>query len=120
MSLLDKANETIIVYPEVTTIDEDGNIFTRPSATGITARATLQLSLQSGTSARRAEQDNEGFESEEVYRLRFSRAEDRRLGPLGPQSRISWNGEYWEIYGYHKRFNGSKRTRHRDYTIRRS
>lgn len=120
MSLLDKAVETITVYPEVLTIDEDGNGITRPSATGIVAKATIQLSQQSGTSARRAEQDNEGFESEEVYRLRFSRAEDARIGFLGPQSRIDWRGEYWELYGYPKRFNGSKRTRHFDYTIRRS
>ncbi len=117
MSLLDKATEDVVVYLEEVTADSDGNTITRPSATGIPARAMIQLQAQSGTSARRSEQDNEGFETESVYRLRFPRAFGH---VLGAQARISWRGQYWAIIGDAQIFNGSPRTRHLDYTIRRT
>ena len=117
MSLLNRANETIIVYLEETIVDSDGNIMTRPSTTGIPARATIQVLAQSGTSSRRAEQDNEGFESEEVYRLRLGR---EFTHVVGAQSRIDWLGVSWSIVGEPRRYNGSARTRHLDYIIRRT
>ncbi|TCO56905.1 hypothetical protein [Actinocrispum wychmicini] len=117
MSLLDRAHEDILVFPEETTVDSDGNIMTRPSQTGIPARAVIQMLAQSGTSARRSEQDNEGFESEEVYRLRFPRSFPY---VLSAQARIEWRGQYWAIVGEARRYNGSARTRHMDYTIRRT
>lgn len=120
MSLLDRGNFDVIVYPEITTTDADGNVHTRASTTGIPARAMIQVASQSGTSARRAEQDNEGFESEEVYRVRFTRADDAKLGPLGPQSKIEWNGYKWSVFGFRKVYAGGRRTRHHDYLIIRS
>lgn len=117
MSLLNRANETVIVYPEELYIDSDGNRMTRPSLTGLVRRVMIQPLEQSGTSARRAEQDNEGFESEEVYRMRFTRANHVEIGPQG---RIDWKGQYWAVMGEPRRFNGSPRTRHIDYTIRRT
>lgn len=120
MSLLDRWNYEVIVYPEETWTDSDGNLMTRASQTGIPARAMIQLRAQSGTSARRAEQDNEGFETEEVYRMRFTRYYDRLLGRLGPQSQIEWDGRRWSVMGFSQRFqSGSRRVRHNDYTIRR-
>jgi hypothetical protein len=117
MSLLDRANEDVVVYLEEEWTDTDGNLMTRPSSTGIPAKATIQLAAQSGTSARREEQDNEGFETEATYRLRFARSFPY---VLGAQSRISWKGQYWAVIGDAHYYNGSPRTRHFDYTIRRT
>ena len=61
MSLLSGSKglyDDIIIYPEVVDTDEDGNTRTRPDYTaGYAARARFQVQGQSGTSARRAEQD---------------------------------------------------------------
>ena len=117
MSLLDRGgSETVVVYPEVVTTDADGNILTRPSSTGITVKARLQVQGQSGTSSRRQEQDNEGFESEKVYSLRFARSFTQILGA---QSQIQWQGVRWAIFGDVKRYTASARTQHVIYTIKR-
>lgn len=117
MSLLDRGNETVTVYQEEVVTSRDGNPQTRPGSTGITTRATIQLRAQSGTSARRAEQDNEGFETEAVYRIRFPRS----FGMiLGSQAQIEWNGVRYAVIGDAQYFNGNKRTRHWDYTMRRT
>lgn len=120
MSLLDRGNEDVLVFMEETVTSRDGNPHTRPSTVGIPARAMIQLRAQSGTSARRAEQDNEGFESETVYRIRFTRAFDAEYGRLGAQSQIEWQGRRYAVIGDAQYFNGGRRTRHYDYTMRRS
>lgn len=120
MSLLDKASQQIMVFLEEPWTDEDGNVLTRPSTTGVPATAELQVSAASGTSARRAEQDNEGFESETNYRLRLPRSSTL---VLGQQSRIEWpvgSGNYWAIVGEPHHFMGGSKTAHTDYIIRRS
>lgn len=119
MSLLDRGRETVTVYPEEVYTDPDGNILRRPQATGITvSNATVQLLAQSGTSQRRAEQDNEGIETEEMYRLRLPRS---YAGPiLGASGRVVWRGLSWEVIGKERRYNGSSRTSHIDYLIRRN
>lgn len=116
MSLLDSANEDVIVYPEETVIDADGNVRTRPSATGIPTRARLQVQGQSGTSARRQEQDNEGYEGEKVYKIRFPRSFPHILGA---QSVIEWRGQRWAVFGDANYYTGSRNTSHVDYTIKR-
>ena len=60
MSLLDRGNKDVILYPEEVVKDRDGNTRTRPSKVGIPLRVWLAPVGASGTSARRAEQDNEG------------------------------------------------------------
>jgi hypothetical protein len=120
MSLLDRGNEDILVYQEEVWTDTDGNVMTRAGSVGEPARAMIQLRAQSGTSARRAEQDNEGFETESVYRMRLTRADETRLGPLGAQAQIEWRGERWVVIGDAQIFNSSPRTAHHDYTIRRT
>lgn len=122
MSRLDTWNEEVVVYPETTWTSPDGNAMTgvEPDAVGIPAKAMVQVQAASGTSARRSEQDNEGFESEENYALRFPRSEETRLGELGPQSQIEWDGVRWSLVGFPRRYNGSSRTRRSWYTIRRS
>lgn len=117
MSLLDYGNWDIIVYPEEMYIDSDGNKMMRASSTGIPMRATIQPLPQSGTSARRAEQDNEGFESEELYRLRFRRSEEPFLGN---RALIEWRGGTWSINGFPNIYRGSSRTAHLDYVIKRA
>lgn len=120
MSLLDRGNFDVVVFPEEVSTDADGNVMTRASSTGIPARAMIQIASQSGTSARRSEQDEEGFESEEVYRVRFTRADDAKLGLLGPQSKLEWRGYKWSFFGYPRMYASSSRTSHNDYMIRRT
>lgn len=117
MSLLDKGRETVTIYPEVTWTDRDGNIMTGPSSEGTVTKASLQPAAQSGTSARRAEQDNEGFETETAYRMRLPRSFPF---VLQAQSRVEWNGEYWSVIGDAFKFNSSDKTKHFEYTIRRT
>ncbi|BBZ23907.1 hypothetical protein MHIB_23250 [Mycolicibacter hiberniae] len=122
MSLLDRGGqyEPVTVYPEVLTEDIDGNPRTSPDPDGIPTTARFQVMNQTGTSARRSEEDNEGFESEEVYSMRFPRSFDRAHGLLGLQSQIDWHGDRWSVFGYGNRFNGSPRTARFVYTIKRS
>lgn len=120
MSLLDKVVEDVIVFPEVEDRDEDDNIILRPAAVGYSTRATIQPARQSGTSARRAEQDNEGYESEQNYRVRFSRKHDRERGLIGQGAELEWRGERWFFVGEPTIYTGSRRTAHIDYMIRRN
>ncbi|WXX09731.1 head-to-tail stopper [Mycobacterium phage MS619] len=121
MSLLDTGAryQPVIVYPEELVIDGDGNKRTRASKTGIQAIARLQVANQSGTSARRAEQDNEGFESEKVYRMRFPRSFTKEHGILGAQSQIEWRGQRWALFGDATVYDSSPALARVDYTIKR-
>lgn len=116
MSLLDLGIEPIIVYPEEVVTDVDGNIRTRPATTGVAVKARIQPIGQSGTSARRAEQDNEGFETEKMYSLRLPRNIQCRMGA---QAQIEWRGQRWAVHGDATVYNSSPRTAHMTYTIRR-
>lgn len=122
MGLLDTGAryQPVVVYKEEMVIDSDGNKFTKPSTTGIDAIARLQVANQSGTSARRAEQDNEGFESEKVYRMRFPRSFTKEHGVLGAQSQIVWRGERWSLFGDATEYDSSPALSRVDYTIKRS
>jgi len=122
MGLLDTGAryQPVVVYKEQMVIDSDGNKFTKPSTTGINAIARLQVANQSGTSARRAEQDNEGFESEKVYRMRFPRSFTKEHGVLGAQSQIVWRGERWSLFGDATEYDSSPALARVDYTIKRS
>lgn len=115
MTLLDRFPEDIVVFPEEVVTDMDGNIRTFPSTTGVATKARLQVRGQSGTSSRRQEQDNEGFESERVYSLRLPR--DFPL--LGAQAQIEWHGVRWAVFGTENRYNNSPRTSHITYTVKR-
>jgi len=117
MSLLGRRGryEDIIVYPEEVVTDQDGNTRTRPSKTGYPAKARFQIQGQSGTSARRAEQDNEGYETEQVYKMRMPKGSPI----LGAQSQIEWRGARWSVFGDHHWYNSSRRTAHVEYAIKR-
>ena len=122
MSLLDGGTEVVIVYPEIVTLSPDRNKKTKASDEGVTGKARIQVLGQSGTSSRRQEQDNEGYESEKVYSIRFSKQLQRDLGeswPLGAQSVVKWRGKRWALFGDENVYNSSRRTRHITYTIKR-
>ena len=116
MSLLDSGRDMVTVYPEVEDYDRDGNLLTRPSDTGFTTRATLQPQSSSGPSSSRDNADG-GFLTEEAYRMRLPRSFPFILGA---QSAIEWNGKMWSVLGDGQVYNGSARTAHVDYMIRRS
>lgn len=120
VTLLDKAQQPVTVYPEETFIDDDGNTILRAAAVGYETHAEIQAARQSGTSARRAEQDNEGYETEQLYRVRFSRKHDREKPMLGPAAELEWRGERWHFVGQPTLYLGSSRTRHIDYQIKRN
>jgi hypothetical protein len=118
MSLLDKpGRENVIVYQEIVTTDADGNVVTKVGTVGTPTTATIQEAAQSGTSARRAEQDEEGYTTEKVLRIRFPRSFTMILGA---QAQVEWEGVRYAVMGDVKRFNGSDRTKHNDYTLRRT
>lgn len=118
MSLLDNGcHEDVVVYPEVVVTDVDGNIRTKASDEGIAVKARVQVQGQSGTSARRAEQDVEGFESEKVYTIRFPRSFKLILGA---QSKVVWKGMTFSVFGDVNYYTASPRTKHVTYTLRRA
>jgi hypothetical protein len=112
--------EPCTVYPEVVITDSDGNPRTQPSTTGIPAKARFQLLMQTGTSFRTQEQDNEGFESDRRYQMRFPKSFTAQYGVLGAQSELDWHGARWAIFGDADRCSSSPRTAHLIYTIRRT
>lgn len=119
MSLLRKpGRESILVFPTIVTQDEDNNDVLVAQEVGIPKKAVIQNAAQSGTSARRAEQDNEGYETEQNYRLRFSPMSTHI--ELGLAGEIEWNGERWHVVGFESVYNGSNKTKHKDYMIRRN
>jgi hypothetical protein len=119
MSLLDVGRETVTVYHDEVFTSPDGNIMHRPSTTDVDVidNCAVQVAAQSGTSARRAEQDEEGYNTEEVYRFRPPRSYTRRIGF---NAQALWRGKRWAIIGMPKEFNGSDNTFHTDYTLRRT
>lgn len=122
--LLHEANETVLVFPQETWIDEDGNTNIRPATEGVETPAMIRVAAQSGTASRLAEQMDEGWFTEKVYWVRFPRGsagEDLANQELiGPASRIEWNGEDWRVFGHPTWFNGSSRTRRFEFTVRRN
>tara|TARA_B100001105_G_C22323028_1_gene413409 strand:+ start:682 stop:1035 length:354 start_codon:yes stop_codon:yes gene_type:complete len=116
MSLLDSGNVDILVFLEETATDVDGNLITRPSTTGTPAKVRMDFQVQTGTSARRAEQDNEGYETEQAYVIRFPRS---WTTVIGAQSQVEWNGNRWSIQGDRAIYNRSHRTAHEEYKIKR-
>lgn len=121
MSLLDRGPvyQPCEVYMEVSERDTDGNLRTRPSTVPTPAVARFQIQGQSGTSSRRQEQDNEGYETEKVYRVRFPRSFTQKYGVLGAQSQIEWAGKRWAVFGDEAVYANSPRTAHVTYTIKR-
>lgn len=79
MSLLNRGTEVVTVFPEEAVTDADGNTKTRPSATGIVARAVVQPMTST-------EDALVGFQTEAKYRLRLVGYPSL----LGAQSQVEW------------------------------
>jgi len=110
VSLLRRGNGIVKVFPEEATTDSDGNTITRASSVGVICRATVQP-LSSGTNS---EVQDFGAEPGERLRLRLVGWQ----GPeLGAQSQVEWQGRRYSVHGEPRRYNGSRRTRHTDYTL---
>lgn len=116
MSLLDGGNEPVTIFPEEVVTDLDGNTQTRASTVGVAAVARIQPIGASGTSARRAEQDNEGFETEKYYSMRLPR---RYECHIGAQAQVQWRDKRFAVHGDVTIYNSSPRTAHVTYMIRR-
>ncbi|AER49951.1 head closure Hc1 [Mycobacterium phage Kugel] len=125
MSLLDRGGtyaspedgfDPVTVYPEVTRKDRLGNTLVGPSLTGIETVARFQVQGQSGTSARRAEVDDIGDMTEQVYTMRLPRSFTTELKS---GSEVVWRGERWGVFGEPRRYKGSRRIAHLEYTVRR-
>ncbi|MGU3502410.1 hypothetical protein [Mycobacterium sp. C31M] len=108
MSLLDKGNETVTVYPEIATTSPDGNIKVKPSDTGVTCTASVQFIGSADDPAFAA-----GDGTVSKYRLRLKGYPEK----LGSASQIEWNGDRYTIDGEPRVFNGSPRTAHVSYVI---
>lgn len=119
MSLLDVGRETVTVFHAELFTSRDGNKMYRPSTTDVETitNCAVQLASQSGTSARRAEQDDEGYFTEDVYRFRPPR---NYIRDIHSQSQVEWRGKRFSIIGNARYYNGSNNTYHTDYTLRRS
>lgn len=118
MSQLDRWNTEVLVYLEEAVEDRDGNIRTRASKEPTPLKVWVAPVSQSGTSARRAEQDNEGYESEQVLRMRLLRKDEHLK--IGAQSKVLLDGQIWSVFGDRTVYRGSSRTHHHDYTLRRA
>ena len=118
MSLLDKWNAEVELYPEIVTKDRDGNIMTKPSDEPVMLKVWLQVRGQSGTASRRSEQQSEGWETEQVMSMRLRKKDTDMV--IGAQSKIRWRGEWYHVFGDVDRYIGSPWTRHDMYTVRRS
>lgn len=118
MSLLTRGRETVIVHHGEQYVSPDGNIMYRASTTDVEtiSNCAVQVQAQSGTSARRAEQDEEGYDTEDIYRFRPPQWYTREINFA---SRIEWRGLLWSVIGNAKLYNGSDVTQHTDYTLRR-
>lgn len=118
MSQLDKWNCEVILYLEEAVRDSDGNVRTRASSSGIPLRVWIAPVGQSGTAARRAEQDNEGYETEKVLRMRLLR-KDYHL-EVGAQSKVLLDGKMYSVFGDVTHYRANHRTAHKDFMLRRA
>lgn len=110
MSLLDWGNETVTLYPQIHTTDEDGNPILAVSSEGIDVQARVNPRTMD-------ESGETGYVTEENYRLRIARGSDPGLG-IGAE--LVWRGSRWQIHAFPRHHSGSPRTRRLTYSIRRA
>lgn len=106
MSILDRGNAEITVYPEVEVIDEDGNVSRQASTVGVTVTAMVwQYEGEVDT----LQPLVAGQQVSTIYRVRPVRTAEV---PVGPWSRVEWDGRQWDVDGEpnrHQRGTGTKR-----------
>lgn len=115
MSLLDRTNATVTVFPEVVVADADGNTITRAASTGVVTEARVWPISYRGSGF--PESNDGGFISSTRYGVRFPRS---FTTVVGAQAKVEWDGNVYSIVGDPVVFNGSPRTRHAHYVMERS
>lgn len=105
----------MIVFPEESITDADGNTITRASATGVVCKAVVQP-ITSATATGGSEKHDGGFLSESKYRLRLVNWPG---DVLGLQSQVEWRGKRYAVSGEPRIYSGSRRTFHVDHVIER-
>lgn len=104
--LLDKGREILLVYPEVTVINDRGIPTKTPATTPVEVRASI-MEDRSSTA------ELPGQVTNRVVRMNC------RSAPLGPWSRVFYNGEEWDLTFPPYRTNGASRsTEHIEFVIR--
>jgi len=99
VSLLDRGTETVLVWPQTTTTDPDGNPIHGIADAPVTVRCRVQpVSSRDVIAA--------GQQTQARYRL------SARDAPLGPWARVYWRGRDWDVDGEPMYQRGSRRTRH--------
>lgn len=107
MSLLRRGTETVVIFPEITTTDADGNQITKPSAVGSVSRAVIQpMSV--------GDVDGAGFSTVERLRMRLT---DWAGLEIGAQAQVEWEGRRYAVEGEPRRYRGSARTAHVEYVL---
>lgn len=108
MSLLDRGEQTLDIYPEASTTDSLGNVVVGPAEEPIRIVASVQPVTSDELSA-------VGQDLVTTYRL------IARTAPLGAWARIRWvnhSGTWWDVIGRPRRYGMSKRTAHIDAILR--
>ena len=116
MSLLDKHNAEVILYPEEVVTDMDGNTRTRPSKVGIPIKAWL---APIGRTMYASPETNEiGFEISDALRMRLLQR-DTDLH-VGAQAKVEVDGDIWSVDGDAVQTRMKGRTRRSEFILRRS
>jgi hypothetical protein len=98
MSLLDNGPHTVTVFPEETATDSRGNMVKRPTEVGVVITGCLMTPVRSS-------RDRDGYVHAD-YRLM-----SREL-PIGPWSRIEWNGKTLAVIDGPHHYAASEATQH--------
>src|SRR5690606_41586408 len=98
VSLLDRGTETVLVWPQTTTTDPDGNPIHGIADAPVTVRCRVQpVSSRAVIAA--------GERTQARYRL------SARDAPLGPWARVYWRGRDWGVAGEPKYQSGVRANR---------
>jgi hypothetical protein len=108
VSILDEANATILVYPQVQGTDTDGNPEWRPAEVPVSVEAMVWPVATADAAVL-------SRETGEVYRVRPKRGEDI---PVGPWAIVEWDGREWDVHGEAVRHRRGRATQRTTFTIR--
>lgn len=114
MGVLDESNAELVIYPEVEHTDSYGNTSRRATDVGVTVPATL---VQHSADIDTNQPNVAGQRTVTAYRVRVTRGHEH-LVPVGPWSRITWDGRDWDVDGEVDRHNRSPATARITFTMR--
>lgn len=109
MSLLDRSNATVLVYPQVLSNDTFGNPTWTPATVPVAVEAMVWPVATAEASLLGSERPGE------VYRVRPKRGQSV---PVGPWATVEWDGRTWDVHGESVRLRRGTATRRTTFTIR--